>query len=96
VRVGGYDERFGYGFEDNELGARLENAGVRGFSIRYTAPVYHLWHERPWVDEAAQGRHRAMLEETRRSGIRRTEHGIPETEMTVAGSSRTPPGPMTE
>jgi glycosyltransferase involved in cell wall biosynthesis len=96
VRVGGYDERFGYGFEDNELGARLENAGVRGFSIRYTAPVYHLWHERPWVDEAAQAGHRAMLEETRRSGIRRTEHGIPETGMAVAGSSRTPPGPMTE
>lgn len=76
VRVGGYDERFGYGFEDNELGARLENAGVRGFSIRYTAAVYHLWHERPWVDEAALARHREMLEETKRSRATFTEHGI--------------------
>lgn len=76
VRVGGYDERFGYGFEDNELGARLANAGVRGFSIRYTAPVYHLWHERPWVDQVALAEHRRMLEETRRLRSIRTEHGI--------------------
>ena len=76
VRVGGYDQRFGWGLEDNELGARLENAGVRGFSIRYSAPVYHLWHERPWVDPKALVRHQRMLEETRRSGATRTAHGI--------------------
>jgi glycosyltransferase involved in cell wall biosynthesis len=76
VRVGGYDQRFGWGLEDNELGARLENAGVRGFSIRYSAPVYHLWHERPWVDPEALVRHQRMLEETRRSGTTRTAHGI--------------------
>ena len=76
VRVGGYDERFGYGWEDKELGYRLEHSGVRGFSIRYTAPVYHLWHERPWVDEEALVRHRRMLEETRRTRSCRTEHGI--------------------
>jgi len=76
VRVGGYDERFGWGLEDNELGERLQNAGVRGFSIRYTAPAYHLWHERPWVNEEALVRHRRMLEETRRTGATWTEHGI--------------------
>jgi GT2 family glycosyltransferase len=76
VRVGGYDERFGWGLEDNELGERLQNAGVRGFSIRYTAPVYHLWHERPWVDETALARHQAMLTETRRSRATWTEHGL--------------------
>ena len=76
VRVGGYDERFGWGLEDNELGLRLEHAGVRGFSIRYTAPVYHLWHERPWLDPEALARHEQMLEETRRTRATRTEHGI--------------------
>lgn len=76
VRVGGYDERFGWGLEDNELGARLQNAGVRGFSIRYTAPVYHLWHERSWVDPEGLIRHQRMLNETRRTGATRTEHGI--------------------
>ena len=79
VRAGGYDERFGWGLEDNELGARLENAGVRGFSIRYSAPAYHLWHEQPWVDQAAIERHRRMLEETRRTGATRTAFGIPPT-----------------
>ena len=74
--MGGYDERFGWGLEDNELGARLENAGVRGFSIRYTAPVYHLWHERPWKDEAALAEHQRMLEETRRTRAIWTDHGI--------------------
>lgn len=77
VSAGGYDERFGWGLEDNELGARLENAGVRGFSIRYSAPAYHLWHERPWVDQAAIERHRRMLEETRRTRTTRTAFGIP-------------------
>lgn len=76
VRVGGYDERFLWGLEDNELGARLENAGVRGFSIRYTAPAYHLWHERPWVDRDALARHQKMLDETRRLRLTHTEHGI--------------------
>jgi glycosyltransferase involved in cell wall biosynthesis len=78
VRVGGYDERFGWGLEDNELGERMRHAGVRGFSIRYTAPVYHLWHERPWVDPVAMVRHQAMLVETRRTRATRTEHGIHE------------------
>lgn len=76
VKVGGYDERFGWGWEDKELGVRLEHAGVRGHSIRYTAPVWHLWHERPWADLEALGRNERMLEERRRSGAARTAHGL--------------------
>jgi hypothetical protein len=76
VRVGGYDERFGWGLDDKELGYRFGNAGVHGFSIRYTAPVYHLWHERPWVDMSALPEQERMLAETRRTGAPRTEHGI--------------------
>src|SRR5207302_391475 len=48
--VNGYDERFGWGVEDKELGERMQNAGIRGFSLRYSAPVFHLWHDRPYVD----------------------------------------------
>jgi glycosyltransferase involved in cell wall biosynthesis len=76
IRVGGYDERFGWGWEDKELGVRLENSGVRGRSIRYTAPVYHLWHERPWADLEALARNERLLETTRAVRSARTEHGI--------------------
>ena len=72
-RVGGYDERFGWGLDDKELGYRFGNAGVHGFSIRYTAPVYHLWHERPWVDLSALPAQETMLAETRRTGSPRTD-----------------------
>ncbi|HKQ57634.1 MAG TPA: galactosyltransferase-related protein [Candidatus Eisenbacteria bacterium] len=94
VRVGGYDERFGWGLEDNELGARLENAGVRGFSIRYTAPVWHLWHERPWMDPAALAGHQHMLEATRRTRATFTEHGIgtPVVGGRAPGGAGRPPG----
>jgi glycosyltransferase involved in cell wall biosynthesis len=76
MKVGGYDERFGWGWEDKELGVRLEHAGVRGHSIRYTAPVWHLWHERPWADLEVLGRNERLLEETRRSGAAHTAYGI--------------------
>ena len=76
IRVNGYDERFGWGSEDKELGTRLEHAGVGGHSIRYSAPVYHLWHDRPYVDTAVIARNRELLAETRRARSVRTPAGI--------------------
>lgn len=66
-KVNGYDERFGWGSEDKELGVRLGHAGVRGISIRYSAPVFHLWHERPYVRTDEVAKNRMLLAETRRS-----------------------------
>jgi glycosyltransferase involved in cell wall biosynthesis len=66
LKVNGYDERFGWGSEDKELGVRLEHAGVRGFSIRYSAPVFHLWHEHPYVRVEEVAQNRVLLAETRR------------------------------
>lgn len=76
LRVNGYDERFGWGSEDKEMGERLENAGIRGFSIRYTAPVFHLWHDRPYVDPSVISNNRALLAETRRTHSTWTPSGI--------------------
>ncbi len=80
LRVNGYDERFGWGSEDKELGVRLENVGVRGYSIRYTAPIFHLWHERPYVDPEVLANNRALLAETRRSRSTWTPAGITKSE----------------
>ena len=76
LRVNGYDERFGWGSEDKELGERLTNAGVRGHSIRYTAPVFHLWHDRPYVDPEVIARNRALLADTRRTRSTWTPSGV--------------------
>ncbi|HXN84324.1 MAG TPA: glycosyltransferase [Myxococcales bacterium] len=76
VKVNGYDERFGWGSEDKELGVRLEHAGVRGFSIRYSAPVFHLWHERPYVRVEEVAKNRILLAETRRSRSSWTPVGL--------------------
>lgn len=76
VRVNGYDERFGWGSEDKELGARLEHAGIRGYSIRYSAPVFHLWHERPYVNEEVIKQNRALLDQTRQTRSVRAPVGI--------------------
>lgn len=77
-RVGGFDQRFSYGFEDADLGHRLQAAGVRGRSVRYTAPVYHLDHPRPWGTPDVVAANRALYEENRARKLIRTPHGLPQ------------------
>jgi len=49
---------------------------VLGWSIRYSASVFHLWDERPYVDETVIAQNRALLDETRRTGAIWTPAGI--------------------
>lgn len=51
VAVNGLDERMQYGGQDRELGERLENYGIRGKQIRYSAIVVHLDHARGYVNK---------------------------------------------
>jgi glycosyltransferase involved in cell wall biosynthesis len=74
--VGGFDERFTYGFEDADLGHRLQAAGVHGRSIRYTAPVFHLEHPRPYADSQQVAANRALYRENRARRLRHTPHGL--------------------
>jgi glycosyltransferase involved in cell wall biosynthesis len=76
-RVGGFDERFTYGYEDADFGHRLQAAGVQGRSIRYTAPVFHLEHERPYVDPVQIVRNRKLYHENRARSLGWTPHGLP-------------------
>jgi glycosyltransferase involved in cell wall biosynthesis len=75
-RVGGFDERFGYGFEDADLGHRLQAAGIHGRSLRYTAPVFHLDHPRPYAHAASVAANRALYEENRANRVTWTPHGL--------------------
>lgn len=76
-RIGGFDERFTYGFEDADLGHRLQAAGVEGKSVRYTAPVFHLEHPRPYAKPDELAANRALYEHNRAVRLTRTPYGLP-------------------
>lgn len=66
--VNGWEESLpGYGFDDTDLGHRLQNAGAVPVNARLDALVVHLWHDRPYRDPA--------LFEERRKLVAATLHG---------------------
>lgn len=79
LRVNGFDERMeGYGAEDRELVARLENAGLRRRALKWAALAVHLWHPsraQPDVDDLSLPNNR-LFHVTRTQGITRCEQGI--------------------
>ncbi len=74
--IGGFDERFTYGFEDADLGHRLQAHGIHGRSVRYTAPVFHLEHARPYARPEELAANRALYDENRARRATRTAHGL--------------------
>jgi len=76
LRVNGWDERMQYGGQDLELGERLENAGIRGKTIRYSAICVHLDHPRGYRTPDMRVRCSAIRAETRRSRASWTPFGI--------------------
>ena len=78
VAINGFDHRFTYGFEDADFGYRLELAGVTPRTVRWTAVVLHLWHERPWSSPATLAANRKLADEPLASGRRRAVIGIDE------------------
>lgn len=76
LRVNGFDERMAYWAQDREFGERLENAGVSGRQIRYSAVCVHVHHERPYNTEASREKNKKIRAETRRNRARWTAHGI--------------------
>ena len=76
LAVNGFDEAMAYGGEDKEFGVRLGNAGIRGRTLRYSAPLYHLDHPKGYIDPDVQRRNREMIVAARTGGKTRTEQGI--------------------
>jgi glycosyltransferase involved in cell wall biosynthesis len=75
-QVGGFDERFTYGWEDADFGHRLEATGVIGYSLRYTAPVFHLEHPRPWARPEVAEANRALYAANRAVRMTTTPYGL--------------------
>ncbi|MFI5367348.1 MAG: glycosyltransferase family 2 protein [Candidatus Binatia bacterium] len=74
--VAGFDERFTYGLEDADFGHRLEAAGVIGHSLRYTAPVFHLDHPRPYVRQEDWASNQAVYDANRAARMTLTPYGL--------------------
>jgi glycosyltransferase involved in cell wall biosynthesis len=75
VRVNGYNEAIeGWGREDSELAARLQNAGVRRRNLKFSAVAWHLDHRTRSQD--ALGRNHAEYERAVRERLTRCERGI--------------------
>lgn len=75
-RVGGFDERFTYGLEDADFGHRLQAARIMPRSLRYTAPVFHLEHARPYVRAEDVAANRAIYEANRAAHMTATPYGL--------------------
>jgi len=75
-QVGGFDERFTYGYGDADLGHRLDDAGILGYSIRYTEPVLHLEHERPYANKKAIAENKKIYDENRAAHVTWTPYGL--------------------
>ncbi|MEO8199166.1 MAG: glycosyltransferase [Gemmatimonadota bacterium] len=76
LRVDGFDERFTHGFDDADFGHRLQAAGVHGRSIRYTCPVFHLDHPRPYSNHEQISANKALYDQNRLTGVVGTDFGI--------------------
>jgi GT2 family glycosyltransferase len=78
--VNGWDEALaGYGFDDTDLGHRLQNAGAEPLAARLEALVVHLWHERPYRgDDQAYERKRLAVAATLHGAHTRAQRGLAE------------------
>ncbi|MGH8443158.1 MAG: glycosyltransferase family 2 protein [Nevskiaceae bacterium] len=76
IAVNGYDERMQWGGLDRELGERLDNHGVHGTQLRYSAVCVHLDHPRGYKspDIVAFNREIRHIVKTQRRSW--TEHGL--------------------
>lgn len=75
-KVNGFDERMQYGGEDREMGERLFNLGVKAKQIRYSAIIVHLDHNRPYVNQEALDKNKAIRQITKTQHITYTNYGI--------------------
>lgn len=79
LRVNGFDERMeGYGAEDRELAARLENAGLQRRQLKWAGLGVHLWHRsraQPDVDDLRLPNNQ-LFHITRTQAVTRCAQGI--------------------
>lgn len=76
LAVNGFDESYTYGGLDKEFGIRLQNLGVRGRHIRFSAPLVHMDHPRGYFDPERKKAQARQIAQLRRTGRSWTPDGI--------------------
>lgn len=76
VAVNGFDEDIKYGGLDKEFGIRLQNKGVKGRHLRYSAPLVHQDHPRGYRDPEKVKRHKKLIRDVRTSKRWWTPNGL--------------------
>lgn len=76
VKINGFNQEMQYGGQDRELGERLENSGIKGVQIRYSAICIHLDHARGYVNPETWAKNNAIRKNTRDNKVIRTTIGI--------------------
>lgn len=76
MKVNGFDESMKYFGEDKEFGVRLQNSGIRGRLIRFTAPLLHLEHKRGYVNSDEIEKNKRMIADARRQKKTWVDDGI--------------------
>ncbi|WP_179346345.1 glycosyltransferase family 2 protein [Winogradskyella ursingii] len=76
LEVNGFDERMCYGGEDREVGERMMHNGVKFLQVRYSCICVHLYHERPYKNEAARLENEKIRQSTKKYKTIKTPFGI--------------------
>ncbi|MGD8700583.1 MAG: glycosyltransferase family 2 protein [Gemmatimonadales bacterium] len=87
LEVNGFDLEMGSGGQDRELGARLENLGLRGKSVRHRAVLLHLEHDRPYRDPDVAAGIRRTWKQHERTGETRARRGLQQLDRMDGGSN---------
>lgn len=74
--LNGFNEEMHYGSEDREFGSRLNNFGIKGKQIRYSAICLHLDHGRSYKTTEHLKKNRAIWYTTIKNRVVRTKNGI--------------------
>ncbi|MDA7759031.1 glycosyltransferase [Amylibacter sp.] len=74
--VNGFNTTLNYGGEDKEFGVRLINARIKARHLRYSAPLYHLEHDRGYINDERIKENREMIINRRFDRSHKTKNGI--------------------
>lgn len=74
--INGFNEQMRYGALDREMGERLENSGIKGLQIRYSAICVHLDHSRGYRNKKDLENNKAIWMRSRKEKLTWTNDGI--------------------